>query len=360
MTPRMPNHAPSRVWTSAEAMTFINLLRNQLQQAGVFTGDKRGYIWRAAYVLVITSLCVWGLMIADTWSAHLALAVLGGYIGVQAAAIGHEAGHGAVSRSPFWRNLVGQIFMTLVMGNSYSAWIERHGTHHIHPNSRKDPDVRPWLFNFNETDARNATGLPAWFTQHQHLLLFPLSTLMAFSLKFSSYRTVLRNPLTKWLDLSLLLLHLSIWVVLPSIWIGLGNAMVNYLLLTWMKGVYLSFVFLCNHLGGSTGEEASEWPPALRQIVTTRNLPANWFMDHICIGLNTHIEHHLFGHLSATRLHEARAITRSLCETHGIPYRECGVVQAFREVYEYNRSMAQIACASQAERASPLSRSSKN
>jgi fatty acid desaturase len=357
MTPAPANQASARVWTQAEAMAFINTLRSQLRASGVFTGDKRMYIGRAAYVLIVSSLALWGFLTAETWGARIALAVLAGYIGVQAAAIGHEAGHGAVSRSRAWRHLVGQVFMTLVLGNSYSAWVERHGDHHTHPNSRQDPDVRPWLFSFNETDARNASGLAGWCTRHQHLLLYPLSTLMGFSLKVSGWRAVLREPLTKWLDLLLLLLHVTVWVGLPALWIGFNNALVNYLLLTWVEGAYLSFVFLSNHLGGPTGEDASQWPPALRQIVTARNLPANWLMGHFCIGLNTHIEHHLFGHLSANRLHEARAMTRSLCAANDIPYRECGVVQAFCEVHQYNRRMARIARiahASLGEQVSPL------
>jgi fatty acid desaturase len=357
MTQATANHAPARAWTQAEAMAFIDTLRSQLHASGVFTGDKRMYIGRAGYVLIVSMLAFWGFSIADTWGARIALSVLAGYIGVQAAAIGHEAGHGAVSRSRAWRHVVGQVFMTLVLGNSYSAWVERHGAHHIHPNSRQDPDVRPWLFSFNETDAGKATGLAGWCTRHQHQLLYPLSTLMGFSLKVSGWRAVLRDPLTKWVDLLLLLLHVAVWVGLPALWIGLNNSLVNYLLLTWVEGAYLSFVFLANHLGGPTGEEASEWPPALRQIVTARNLSANRLLGHFCIGLNTHIEHHLFGHLSANRLHEARAITRSLCEIHGIPYRECGVVQAFSEVHQYNRRMARIACIAHdclGEKAAPL------
>ncbi len=144
-----------------------------------------------------------------------------------------------------------------------------------------------------------------------------------------------------------------VWRALPAPWIGLGAARLNYALPPWGEGAYLAFVFLANHLGGPTGEEARHWPPALRQIVTARNLPANWWMTHLCIGLNTHIEHHLFGHLPATRLPEARATTRRLCEAHGIPYRECTLGEAFGEVHQYNRHMAQIARAAELERRSP-------
>jgi fatty acid desaturase len=344
----------ARAWSPAEAAAFMNDLRSQLRELGVFRGDKRGYIVRSVFVLAVAALAWLGFLWADAGATRLAIAVLAAYIGVQAAAIAHEAGHGAVTRNRAWTQFVGRLFMTVVMGASYTAWVERHGAHHIHPNSRKDPDVRPWLFSFNETDARNATGLAGWCTRHQDWLLIPLSSLMGFSLKLSGWQSVLRKTIAYPLDLALLMLHLGVWIALPALWIGLADALVNYALVTWLEGIYLAFVFLTNHLGTPTGEEARHYPPALRQIVTARNLPASWWMTHICVGLNTHIEHHLFGHVPATRLPEARATTRRLCEARGIPYRECTLGEALAEVHRYNRRVASIARQAALERRARL------
>lgn len=334
---------PTRSWSAMEVAAFMAQLRDELQKAGVFRGDAAGYWMRGLWVLVVTA-CVWSIFIfVDTWVARVFVAILAGYIGVQASAVAHEAGHGAVTRDRKWSGVIGRLFMTTVIGASYSAWIARHGPHHVHPNSSKDPDVRPSLFSFNETDAIAARRLGAWCTRHQHVLLIPLSTLMGFSLKIAGWKHVVRRPVAEWIDLSLLILHITLWIALPAFWIGIANAILNYVLLTWVEGAYLAFVFLANHLGGPTSEEASAWPPSLRQIVTARNLPSNKLLTHLCIGLNTHIEHHLFGNLPATRLPEARDITRHFCISHGVPYRECTVVQAFAEVHRYNRRMAEAA-----------------
>ena len=318
-------------------------LRVELRELGVFRGDRAGYIARSITVLTLTALAWWGFVAVDRETLRGLLAIMAGYAGVQAAAIGHEAGHGAVSRSRAWTRLTGQFFMTLVVGASFTQWTERHGAHHIHPNSGRDPDVRPGLFRFNKADAQRATGLSGWCTQHQHLLLPPLSTLMGFSLKYAGWRSVLRAPRAKAPDLLLLLAHTAFWILLPAHSIGIGPALLNYGLLTWVEGAYLAFVFLPNHVGGPTGEEASHWPPALRQIVAARNLPSHRWLTHLCIGLNTHIEHHLFGHLPPSRLREARGSTRRLCRAHGIPYRECGLFQAFAEVHTHNMRMAGVA-----------------
>lgn len=243
--------------------------------------------------------------------------------------------------------------MTFVVGASFIQWIDRHGAHHVHSNSGLDPDVRPGLFNFNEADARRATGLSGWCTRHQHHLLLPLSSLMGFSLKYAGWRSVLCSPREKVVDLALLGGHVLFWVVLPARWIGPGDVLLNYALITWVEGSYLSYVFLANHLGGPTSEAASDWPPALRQIVTARNLPSHRLLTHLCMGLNTHIEHHLFGHRPSTRLAEARAATRRLCLAHGIPYRACSVRQAFAEVHACNWHMARVAHEAAFDRGTP-------
>ncbi len=330
-------------WSAAQATDFMARLRSELRESGAFTGDAAGYCRRTLWVLLVTAIVWWAFIEIGHGPMRWAIALLAGYIGVQASAIGHEAGHGAVTRDRALAWRVGRFFMTWLVGASYSAWVERHGAHHLHPNSRKDPDVRPSLFNFNESDAAAAQGLAAWCTRHQHQLLIPLSSMMGFSLKLAGWKHVLRQPVVRWLDLALLMLHVAFWIALPAVWIGLGNALLNYALMTWVEGAYLAFVFLANHLGGPTLEEASAWPPALRQIVTARNLPNRPWLTHLCIGLNTHIEHHLFGHLPATRLPDARAITRRLCLSHGVPYQEYTVGQAFAEVQRCNRRMAEIA-----------------
>lgn len=333
----------AKTWTQAAALDFKQQLRAELHAVGVFRGDRAGY-WRRGICATVLALGAWaGLMVEDSVALRLAAALLAGYVGVQASAIAHEAGHGAVTRHSAWRWRVGRFFMTFGMGASYSAWVKRHGAHHQSPNSRDDPDVRPGLFRFNATDAAAARGLAGWCIRRQPLLLLPLSTLMGFSLKIAGWKHVLRKPGAERLDLFLLLTHMGTWIVLPALWMGPGPAVLNYLLITWIQGAYLSFVFLPNHLGSMTCEEASGWPPALRQMVTTRNLPGSRMMSHLCMGLNTHIEHHLFGNLPATRLAEAREITRRHCQSHGVPYIELGVRNAFGELQRYNRQMADVA-----------------
>ena len=333
----------AQAWTQAAALAFTHQLRVELQGVGVFRGDTLGY-WRRGMGTAALTLCAWaGLFVADGVVLGLAAALLAGYAGVQASAIAHEAGHGAVTRNSAWRWRIGRFFMTFGMGASYGAWVKRHGLHHQRPNSCDDPDLRPGLFRFNPVDAIAARGLAGWCTRHQHLLLLPASSLMGFSLKLAGWTHVLKNLSVERRDLFAMSAHLAVWIALPTLWVGLNQALLSYLLITWIQGIYLAFVFLPNHLGSMTAEEAASWPPALQQIITTRNLPDTAILTHLCMGLNTHIEHHLFGHLPATRLAEAREVTRRHCLSHGVPYAEVSLRKAFGELQLFNRRIASIA-----------------
>ena len=120
----LPSHV--RAWSASETAVFMTRLRGELREAGVFRGDAAAYRLRALWVLVVTA-CTWSaFLFVDTWPARVAIGILAGYIGVQASAIAHEAGHGAVTRDARWSWFIGRFFMTFLIGAFYGAWVERH------------------------------------------------------------------------------------------------------------------------------------------------------------------------------------------------------------------------------------------
>jgi hypothetical protein len=94
---------------------------------------------------------------------------------------------------------------------------------------------------------------------------------------------------------------------------------------------------------GYSEKDAMAWPAVLRQVVTTRNLSGSMLLTHLCMGLNSHIELHLFGTLPASRISEARKTTRLLCQRYGVPYTEFSELEALGELQRYNRDIATIA-----------------
>lgn len=318
-------------------------LRRRLSAMGMFEPDTRAYVLRCCWMLPTIGLG-WCLLLRSPDPAlRVALLALLGFCCVQSAAIAHEAAHGAVTRDKGITNRLGQIFMTLIMGSSFAMWRHKHGAHHRHSNTTEDPDIQSRIFNFNEVDARKSRGLSRWATRHQHLLIWPASTLMGLSLKIGGIDHILRHPTAMRSDGIALTGHVVFWLVLPGLVIGLPETLTNYVLMTWFSGVHLAFIFLTNHMGRPAHENSRLAPYMHRQAGSARNLTHSWLLARICNGLNSHIEHHLFCSISYSRLHLARPFTKQACIEAGVPYHEVGVIEAFREFYRHNRTMADAA-----------------
>jgi fatty acid desaturase len=59
-----------------------------------------------------------------------------------------------------------------------------------------------------------------------------------------------------------------------------------------------------------------------RQVMTSRNVRGNWFIDFLLGGLNYQIEHHLFPNLPRPNQRKVRALVRAHCAESGIHYTE--------------------------------------
>ncbi|HEY3644028.1 MAG TPA: fatty acid desaturase [Gammaproteobacteria bacterium] len=317
-------------------------LRRELSAQGLFEPDVRGYVLHMAWVVPAYLLGWWLLLQVHEPLARLLLAGAEAIVMMQGAALGHEAGHQAVSRRARINLWVGRIFMSLGSGSSQASWKEMHDRHHRHANSRLDPNLKARLFCFTEEDARQARGLQAWCTRHQPLLFWPLITLMGVSFRLNSLHHMLKFPRNTRVEQALVLLHHLLWLALPALLMGVGQALANYLLVLWGCGAYLAAIFVANHLGHPTApcEGASFMA---RQAGNARNLRDGWLMRRFFVGLNSHIEHHLFQRISFTRLHRARAATRRHCEAEGIVYHEVGILAALAELHRHNLRMAELA-----------------
>jgi fatty acid desaturase len=317
-------------------------LRRELQALGLFEPDTWGYALHMAWVVPAYAAGWWLLLQVQDPVARLLLACVEAFVMMQGAALGHEAGHNAVSRSARVNLWVGRLFMSLGSGSSQASWKEMHDGHHRHSNSPQDPNLKARLFCFTEADARQARGLQAWCTRRQPLLFWPLITLMGLSFRINSLRHMLADGRGTRVEQALVLLHHLLWLVLPAMLVGFGTALADYLLVLWGCGAYLAAVFVANHLGHpATFRDGGSF--MARQAGNARNLKDDWLMRRFFIGLNSHIEHHLFQRISFTRLHRARAATRRHCEGLGIPYHEVGIGAAIAELHRHNLRMAAVA-----------------
>ena len=313
-------------------------LKQKLLDAGCFAKVPLVQILHMMLVVLVYAAAYLVLLLQPETELRLLALVILAFISVQAGYIAHEAGHGAVTRRRWLAVTTGQFFNTFLTALCYSHFQKIHVCHHAHCNERdEDIDLQSNLVSlYPQARQKNSnTWLGRFITRHQAYLIWPLISLQGFTLKIDSVKTLQQNPGKTRIDQFVLLLHLLLWFGVPVYVLGLGDATLNYLLMTWFIGPYLGTVFLINHIGTHVIQPEEKMPRLMRQLITTRNLGDSMMEDIFFGGLNNHIEHHLFPSIPSYRLRHARKIVRVFCRQHGLIYREMSWRKAATEVFSY-------------------------
>ncbi len=331
------------------------LLKRDVERAGCFAPTPWHHLGDAVFVLAayVTGFVV---LLGDPDTAQrIAALALVAFASVRAGIIAHEAGHGAMTGNRRLASAYGHFFMTFLTALAFGHWLDIHRRHH--PNSNdpaRDPDTQSGLFSMYLDSAFEKRGLARAVTRRQAYLIWILVTLQGFSLKVDSVRFMCRKPRAARADWTVMPLHLGLWFGLPVYFLGIGDAALNYVLMTWFLGPYLGAIFLVNHIGTRIIEPGEDIPFLHHQVLTTRNLGTSRFADFLFGGLNNHIEHHLFPTMPKARLRRARRITRDFCRRNGIPYREMSWWSACAEVFRHFRAVSRAAYGRAVVEAPPL------
>jgi len=325
-------------------------LRRRLEAAGFFAPVTWQPAARAVAFLAVFVAAFGALLRRPAWPIEIGCWLAIGFVLVQGCFLAHEAMHGAVSRRPALTRLVGHLFDTVLVGFSFSYFCRSHELHHFHCNeAAADPDTQSTLFSVFESSAREKRGLGVLMTRWQHVLIPIFFPLWALTMQWDALTYVARNPRrTRWDQLALLL-HVGLWFVLPACFVGIGGAVINYLARSAVAGVYLGVVIPVNHLGRRA--HGAEAPGFLEhQLSSTRNLGGSPMMDFLFMGLNSHIEHHLFPSVPTGRLRRGRPVTRAFCSEEGLPYHEQSFGAAVSDVAGHLAGVARSLRARQPER----------
>lgn len=115
-------------------------LKVRLEEAGVFTTETvRTYV-KFLGLAGLSGLAGWAYFATTGPVALAAFVVLMG-VSTGLVMMGHESGHGGVSKKPFVNDLLGWLAFPVAAGLSMSFWKWRHNTmHHAYPNV---PDKNP-------------------------------------------------------------------------------------------------------------------------------------------------------------------------------------------------------------------------
>lgn len=299
-------------------------LRARLRETGFFLPCYGWYRGRLALQLAIFAGAFGGLLIVSTPTGRGALLALVALACVQLGTLAHDAGHRATDRRRWVNEAVGHLGMTVVNGLSFGHWRAQHDQHHREcQDELRDPDMQyAALYSVHPGSAASKRGLARLLAPWQAWYFWPTAVLgYAAALRLASLRSVSRRRRTLRLDALLLPLHYLLWIGLPSRFLGVGAALVNYAVVSTLIGASLMLLFAVNHMGMPSVPPGERWCPWRQQVETSRDVLLPRWIEPLWGGLNYQIEHHLFPSVAQPRLREAAPIVRAWCEAHGLRYR---------------------------------------
>lgn len=322
----------------------IGTLRPALREAGVYEPARAYHAVWFAVTLALYAGCFAALLGGPSLWVR-ALAILGAAVAVmQLGLFAHEVGHGAVTRSPRWREVLGQLSNSFLIGFGFSHWQHTHPVHHNHPNTEGvDPDMEGHGYALYERATGRIHGLVA---RTQPFSLFAGFLLWGFGIRVVAVLYAIRRLRVDRgtaIDLVCVAGHVGAWVGLSLAFGSLAEMAINYCVITAINGIYMGAILVVPHVGTGSRRPAEELPYFERQVTFSRNYDASLIGTLLCGGLNLQIEHHLLPAVPCVRLRRARPVILAYCEAHGLPYRQTGYWEAWREVIVHGRKMGQLA-----------------
>jgi Fatty acid desaturase len=277
------------------------------------------------------------VLFGDSWYQLLIAGALG-VIFTQFAFLAHETSHRQVFESGKANDRAGRWLADLVVGISYSWWMNKHSRHHGKPNQvGLDPDIEPDFIVFQTEHAEKLTGISAFLARRQGYLFFPALLFEGFNLHRHAFRTVFGRGKVDRRGLEITLLSIRIIGYLAVIFyflpLGLAFAFIGVQMAVF--GLYMGASFAPNHKGMPILPHDSKVDFLRRQVLTSRNIRGGFSMDTFMGGLNYQIEHHLFPNMPRPHLRRAQEIVREYCQANDIVYTETRLTQSYRIVIEY-------------------------
>lgn len=313
-------------------------LAERVKDAGLMERNATAYIGRGVVLTLafVSAGALLALLGESIW--QLAVAVLFGILFTQAAFLSHDAAHQQVFNNGRKNEWLARIVGNLVVGMSYSWWVQKHGRHHAQPNViGKDGDIAAGTLAFVPEDAQARTGIAGWFVKRQGWFFFPLLMFFGFVLHGRAVLTVIRAEKVKrrGVEATFLAIRLIGYPLLIILLLGPALAAAFIAVQVAVFGVYMGASFAPNHKGMPLIPKDAKVDFLSRQILTSRNIRGGRLMDWAMGGLNYQIEHHIFARMASPNLHKVKPIVEEFCAERGISYTETGLFESYGIVIRY-------------------------
>ncbi len=308
-------------------------LKKLIDEKGLLKKQPLYYGIKVPLTYVFVALSCLLLVLADNLWIRLLDAIFLAFMTVQVGFVGHDAGHRAIFRSIRLNDILG-LFNGFFLGASFSWWMDTHNRHHGKPNQQSfDPAIDYTIMAFSEEQACRKRGFQRFMVKHQALFFIPLLMLYPINMRVQSFRyLVSERSRYKWIELTSLLLHFPVYFLFLYLNLGLWQTLLFAVIHQSLFGLYLSSVFVPNHMGMPTLREDEDLDFVRQQVITARNIKGSRIVDFLFGGLNFQIEHHLFPSMPRNRLRQARKIVHDFLQNNSITYYETRFLQSFQEI----------------------------
>ena len=310
---------------------YANLMR-RVRNAGLLNTRRAYYITKIAVTgTLLAAGWVGFALLGETWW-QLGIAAFLAIVFTQLGFIGHDAGHRQIFRSRRANDVVGLLHGNLAIGLSYGWWVDKHNRHHAHPNTDgKDPDLEidALAFTVGQASAKRSR-VTRFIARHQRYLFFPLLMLEGLQLHVNSVQAVRRRGLRHrgW-EVLMLGLHLAGYLTIVLLVLSPVKALVFIVVQQALFGLYLGCSFAPNHKGMPLLSADDQTDFLRRQVLTSRNVRGNWFVDYALGGLNYQIEHHLFPNMPRPNLRRSQPLIKKFCLQHDVPFCETTLLRSY-------------------------------
>lgn len=297
-------------------------LKRLITEAGLLVPRPGYYLLKATAVIATTGAAAFLALVTDNLALIILSAIFMGFAFTQMAFLGHDAGHRQGFRGRRANRIARLLLGSLALGVSPTWWNTKHNQHHATPNHvDSDPDIQ---FPFIAFSAEQAVARRAWtrpLIRHQAFVFPMLLPLQAVQMRVNSIGYLGKLPPRQaLLQGSLMAAHFALYAAFLSLLPGIGSAIAFAVVHQVTFGIYNSSVFATNHKGMEI-IDANNRPGFFReQVLTSRNVRGNWFIDMWCGGLNYQIEHHLFPTMPRKNLSRAQPLVERFCFERGISY----------------------------------------
>jgi len=309
------------------------------------TGDGRIFIKASILLLAFTLIYSILVFVQPHWIISTFLCAI---FGVNLAAIGfnimHDAGHNSFSDNKKLNTLLSYT-LNLLGGNIYFWKLKHNIAHHTYTNiDGEDHDIEVKFMRIHHDQQLKKHH------RYQHVyfvVLYGISYLawifyqdyekyfkQRMGRKTETFHFPLREKVIFWISK---LLHFTLFVVIPIIFVGWLPTLVGLLITGVVCGLCLATVFQLAHVVGETefktvdaSKVEDEW--MIHQLQSTANFAArSKVLTWLRGGLNFQVEHHLFPKISHVHYPAINAIVQETCREYNIKYVEFQTFwQAFR------------------------------